>query len=453
VRDRKGAAVSRGHPAAGGAWTASRSLPVHDPRRPRPGRAQPLPDRLGRHRGPGSPQPCPAAPPRGQRHQRHGRPPLALGRPQPVLDGWLLSPRRSGLVAHAPPPRPLLARWPDGALAARVPRFALLRRCCGGGRQPLDPRLAGPARRRAHPVGERPSPAARPPHPAAMRPVPGCGVSGPAAARRLPSRHPGRPPPSAGLPRPSPFARPTPPCEKVPPLVDFPTRTGSALRRRSVGPKADFKDGSGSVWRQPRRRVASRRPTCLGPIQPVTSVPPAAGRRKGAASPAGWAFGPPFPRPDRCRSALAAARSPLVRQALQRGAVPGAMTTAVGGAPQCRGGECRRGTRERRRRLAAECHHTARSGTVWGQDTAPPQPASQRVMPDHTANAQPDLLTISKAAELLGAPGRHPPLLAPPGHRPVQLPPRAARPLPPRGRPRLDRHAARPGRHQPALIR
>jgi hypothetical protein len=64
-------------------------------------------------------------------------------------------------------------------------------------------------------------------------------------------------------------------------------------------------------------------------------------------------------------------------------------------------------------------------------------------MPDRTADHQPELLTITEAAEVLRTPvatlryWRHL------GHRSPQLPPRPARPLPARRHPRLDRRAAR----------
>jgi hypothetical protein len=63
--------------------------------------------------------------------------------------------------------------------------------------------------------------------------------------------------------------------------------------------------------------------------------------------------------------------------------------------------------------------------------------------PDRTADQQPELLTITEAAEVLRTPvatlryWRHL------GTGPPQLPPRPARPLPARRHPRLDRRAAR----------
>ena len=64
-------------------------------------------------------------------------------------------------------------------------------------------------------------------------------------------------------------------------------------------------------------------------------------------------------------------------------------------------------------------------------------------MSDQTASREPELLTITEAAELLRAPDATPPVLAAPGHRPTQLPPRPSCALPPRRPPKLDRPPAR----------
>jgi hypothetical protein len=66
-------------------------------------------------------------------------------------------------------------------------------------------------------------------------------------------------------------------------------------------------------------------------------------------------------------------------------------------------------------------------------------------MTDHPAGREPELLTITEAADLLRAPvatlryWRHL------GIGPPQLPPRPPRPVPHRRPPRLDRATARPG--------
>src|SRR4051794_27975137 len=68
------------------------------------------------------------------------------------------------------------------------------------------------------------------------------------------------------------------------------------------------------------------------------------------------------------------------------------------------GGHYGRPTGGSQTRLAVKCHHRARNGAFCGEGTATIDDPREPAMPDPTADHEPELLTITEAAEVLRAP-------------------------------------------------
>src|SRR4051812_17145592 len=64
----------------------------------------------------------------------------------------------------------------------------------------------------------------------------------------------------------------------------------------------------------------------------------------------------------------------------------------------------RRRTGESQTKLAAKCHHRAGNGAFCGEGTAHHRRPWEPAMPDRTADHEPQLLTITEAADVLRAP-------------------------------------------------